>query len=98
MGRASNAKKAARLARENGTVADRPKRKLGYPLAVVAAVVVGVIVVVLARQPAETPTPTLDVPSADVAADGSTTDSTVTGETLVPGAEVVDPTTTIAAP
>ena len=84
MGKASQAKKAARLARESGQVEQRPKRRLAFPLAVAAAVVIGVLVVVIARQPAATPKLTIDpttvtldptVSTLDpaVAADGSST-------------------------
>lgn len=76
MGRASQAKKAARLARESGRVEPRPKRRLGFPLAVAAAVVIGVIVVVLARQPKSAPKLTIDpttVTSVPAAGDATST-------------------------
>lgn len=97
MGRASNAKRTAREQRESGVVEPRPKRRLAYPLGVLAAVVIGVIVVVIARQPAETKAPVIDIPAA------STTDSTIEGSATVPTESTVDPsapdtTDTTAAP
>ncbi|HBU02108.1 MAG TPA: hypothetical protein DEB20_06140, partial [Acidimicrobiaceae bacterium] len=60
MGKASQAKKTARLAREGGQVEQRPKRKLAFPLAVAAAVVIGTVLVVIARMPADTPNLNID--------------------------------------
>ena len=85
MGRASNAKRVAREARASGTVEPRPKRRLAYPLGVLAAVVIGVIVVVIARQPAETKAPVLDIPAASV------TDSTIEGTAIIPTDSTDDP-------
>lgn len=74
MGRASRAKQEARRARAAGATA-KPRRRLGYPLAVLAVVVLGVAVVWFARKPATSPAaPPLTIP-ADV-----------TDSTLVPGA------------
>ncbi len=49
MGKASSSKKVARAARAGGRSAQGPKRQLGYPIAVAAILVVGVIVVMFAR-------------------------------------------------
>lgn len=49
MGKASSSKKVARAARAGGRTTSGPKRQLGYPIAIVAILVVGVLVVVLAR-------------------------------------------------
>jgi len=60
MGKASQAKKTARQARESGQVEPRPKRKLAFPLAVAAALVIGIVLVVIARMPADTPNLNID--------------------------------------
>jgi len=78
MGKASGAKKAARLARERGQVEERPKRRLAFPLAVTGAIVVGVILVVLARQPASTPELTVDPTTVTVDPTSPSSDPTVT--------------------
>lgn len=94
MGKASQAKKAARLARESGQVEERKKRRLGFPLAVVAAVAIGVIVVALARKPASTPKLTIDPTTVGAdptaPADGSST-------TVVSGAADAVPSTVTTA-
>ena len=77
MGKASQAKKAAREARERGEVPARPKRNLRYPAIVAVAVVLGVLIVWYARRPADQPTPTIVAPEVQ------TTDSTVTASTVV---------------
>lgn len=106
MGKASQAKKAARLARESGQTPAKERRRLAFPLAVVGAVVVGVIVVVIARQPADSPKASLDIPTetslvdgATVVpgADGSTTDSVPTADT-VPVTDSTEAPSTTAAP
>ena len=83
MGKASQAKKAARLARESGQVEHRPKRRLAFPLAVAGAIVVGVLLVVIARQPASTPK--LNVDPTTVTIDPATPSSDPTA-TTAPGA------------
>jgi hypothetical protein len=88
MGKASQAKKAARLARESGHVEQRPKRRLAFPLAVAAAVIVGVLMVVIARQPASTPKLNIDPTTV-------TLDPTVS--TLDPAAATDSSSTTIAS-
>lgn len=91
MGKASQAKKAARLARESGQVEQKPKRRLAFPLAVAAAVVVGVLVIVIARQPADTPNLTIDPTTL-------TTDSTVVpGESTTSSVVPTDSTATSSA-
>lgn len=85
MGRASNAKKAAREAREKGTVPDRPKRRWAYPSIVAIAVVLGVLAVWFARRPADTPSSNIVTPAAQ------TTDASVADATTTTVA--VDPTT-----
>lgn len=94
MGKASQAKKAARLARESGQVEARPRRRLGFPLAVAVAIVVGVIVVVLARQPKSTPKLTIDPTTVGA-------DPTAPADVPVSGAGGADPVpttvTTVAA-
>lgn len=72
MGRAAQAKKAKRIARERGEEPGRSKRRLGYPLIVAAAVLLGVLVVWYARRPADTPSANLVTPEVQ------TTDSTIT--------------------
>ncbi len=49
MGKASSSKKVARAARAGGRTSTGPKRQVGYPLAIVAIVVVGLLVVLVAR-------------------------------------------------
>jgi len=90
MGKASQAKKAARLAREGGHTEQRPKRRLAFPIAVAAAIVVGVIVVAIARQPKSAPKITIDPTSATTTAVPAT-DSTVT--TVAAGGESATSTT-----
>lgn len=88
MGKASQAKKAARLARESGQVEQRPKRRLAFPLAVAGAIVLGVIVVAIARMPADTPQLNIDPTTV-------TLDPTVS--TIDPSASVEGSSTTVAA-
>ena len=71
MGKASQAKKTARLARESGQVESHPKRKLAFPLAVAAAVVIGIVLVVIARMPADTPNLNIDPTTAAATARGN---------------------------
>ena len=49
MGKASSSKKVARAARAGGQTGTGPKRQLLFPLSILAVVVVGVLVVVVAR-------------------------------------------------
>ncbi|MEI7624196.1 MAG: hypothetical protein WCJ88_11615 [Actinomycetes bacterium] len=91
MGKASQAKKAARLARESGQVEERPKRRLAFPLAVAGAIVVGVILVVLARQPASTPELTVDPTTVTVDPTSPSSDPTAT--TIASGAAETTATT-----
>ncbi len=91
MGKASQAKKAARLARESGQVEERPKRHLAFPLAVAGAIVVGVILVVLARQPASTPELTVDPTTVTVDPTSPSSDPTAT--TIASGAAETTATT-----
>src|SRR4051794_34093668 len=49
MGKASSSKKVARAARAGGRTTKGPKRQIAYPLAIAAIVVVGVLVVLIAR-------------------------------------------------
>ncbi len=91
MGKASQAKKAARLARESGQVEERPKRHLAFPLAVAGAIVVGVILVVLARQPASTPE--LNVDPTTVTVDPTSPSSDPTATTIASGAAETTATT-----
>jgi hypothetical protein len=63
MGKASSSKKVARAARAGGRSSSGPKRQLGYPLAIGAIVLVGVLVVLFARsenQEAAAQTPTVN--------------------------------------
>jgi len=78
MGKASQAKKAARMDRESGKVEQRPKRRLAFPLTIAAAVIIGIVVVVIARQPASTPKLTIDPTTVTVDPNSITTDSSVT--------------------
>ena len=62
MGKASSSKKVARAARAGGRATSGPKRNLGYPLAIGAIILVGVLLVLFARsenQEAAAATPTL---------------------------------------
>lgn len=64
MGKASSSKKVARAARAGGRTSSGPKRHLGYPLAIGAIVVVGVLLVLVARsenQEAAAATPVANV-------------------------------------
>ena len=88
MGKASQAKKAARLARESGQVEQRPKRRLAFPLAVGVAVVIGILMVVIARKPADTPKLNIDPTTV-------TLDPTIS--TIDPAAPANGSSTTIAA-
>ncbi len=94
MGKASQAKKAARLARESGQFEQRPKRRLAFPLTVAAAVAIGIIVVVIARQPASTPKLTFDPTTVTVDPNSITAESSAT--TLPAGGSDPVPTTLAA--
>ena len=94
MGKASQAKKAARLARESGQVEHRPKRRLAFPLTIAAAVIVGIIIVVIARQPASSPKLTIDPTTVTVDPNSITGDSSVT--TIAAGGTDAVPTTLAA--
>jgi hypothetical protein len=64
MGKASSSKKVARAARAGGRTSSGPKRNLGYPLAIAAIIVVGVLLVLFARsenQDAAAATPVANV-------------------------------------
>lgn len=91
MGRASRAKQEARRARVEGS-ASKQRRRLGYPLVILAVVVIGVAVVWFARKPASSPAaPPLTIPEvvdSTTVPDGATT-------TVV---TVPDTTSTTAAP
>ena len=89
MGKASQAKKAAREARESGGGPQRPKRRLGYPLLIMAVVVLGVAAVWWARRPADTPSANLVTPEVQ------TVDPTASSTTVV-AADAVPSSTTIA--
>jgi hypothetical protein len=88
MGKASQAKKTARLARESGQVEPRAKRKLAFPLAVAAAVAIGTVLVVIARMPEDTPNLNIDPTTV-------TLDPTIS--TVDPVAPINGSSTTIAA-
>ena len=92
MGKASQAKKVAREARESGRVEARPKRKLAYPIVITLAVVLGILAVWYARRPADTPTANLVTPEVQTV-DGS---AAATSTSMVGGADAVPSTT--AAP
>ena len=94
MGKASQAKKAARLARESGQFEQRPKRRLAFPLIVAAAMAIGIIVVVIARQPASTPKLTIDPTTVTVDPNSITADSSVA---TIPAGGTDAVTTTVAA-
>jgi hypothetical protein len=93
MGKASQAKKAARMARESGQVEQRPKRRLAFPLTIATAVVIGIIMVVIARQPASAPNLTIDPTTVTVDPNSVAGDSSAT---IVPsgGADAVPTTLT----
>ena len=94
MGKASQAKKAARLARESGQFEQRPKRRLAFPLIVAAAMAIGIIVVVIARQPASTPNLIIDPTTVTVDPNSITADSSVA--TIPAGGTDAVPTTVAA--
>jgi hypothetical protein len=50
MGKASSAKKVARAARAGGSRRSGQRRQLGFPAAIVAVIVIGLVLVVVARQ------------------------------------------------
>jgi hypothetical protein len=77
MGKASQAKKAARLARESGEVEQKRKRRLAFPLAVVGAILVGIIVVAIARQPESAPKLEID-PTTVTSAPSASAETTPT--------------------
>jgi len=63
MGKASSSKKVARAARAGGRSSSGPKRRIGFPLGIAAIVVVGVLLVLVARntnQEAAAVTPTVN--------------------------------------
>ena len=63
MGKASSSKKVARAARAGGRTTKGPKRQIAYPLAIAAIVIVGVLVVLVARtdnKSASAATPTVE--------------------------------------
>jgi len=94
MGKASQAKKAARLARESGQVEQRPKRRLAFPLTIAAAVIIGIIMVVIARQPAGTPKLTIDPTTVTVDPNSVTADTSAA--TIPAGGTDAVPTTLAA--
>lgn len=65
---------------------------MGFPLAIAGGIVVGVIVVLLARQPASTPQLTIDPTAITVDPNTVTTDSAP----VVPGGVDAVPTTVLA--
>ncbi|CAB4334092.1 MAG: hypothetical protein F2947_00955 [Actinobacteria bacterium] len=94
MGKASQAKKAARLARESGQVEQRPKRRLAFPLTIAAAVIIGIVMVVIARQPASTPNLTIDPTTVTLDPNSITADTSAT--TIPAGGTDAVPTTLAA--
>lgn len=94
MGKASQAKKAARLARESGQVEQRPKRRLAFPLTIAAAVIIGIVMVVIARQPASTPNLTIDPTTVTLDPNSITAGTTAT--TIPAGGTDAVPTTLAA--
>jgi hypothetical protein len=94
MGKASQAKKAARLARESGQVEQRPKRRLAFPLTIAAAVIIGIIMVVIARQPASTPNLTIDPTTVTLDPNSVTADTSAA--TIPAGGTDAVPTTLAA--
>ena len=94
MGKASQAKKAARLARESGQVEQRPKRRLAFPLTIAAAVIIGIIMVVIARQPAGTPNLTIDPTTVTLDPNSVTADTSAA--TIPAGGTDAVPTTLAA--
>jgi len=94
MGKASQAKKAARLARESGQVEQRPKRRLAFPLTIAAAVIIGIVMVVIARQPASTPNLTIDPTTVTLDPNSVTADTSAA--TIPAGGTDAVPTTLAA--
>lgn len=92
MGKASQAKKSAREARESGIVPPRPRRRWGYPAIVTVAVVLGVLAVWYARRPESQPTSNLVTPAVETPdASAGATVSTVAG-----GTDSATPTVSVA--
>ncbi len=82
------------MARESGQVEQRPKRRLAFPLTIAAAVIVGIVMVVIARQPASTPKLTIDPTTVTVDPNSITVDSSVA--TIPAGGTDAAPTTLAA--
>jgi hypothetical protein len=80
--------------RESGKVEERPKRRLAFPLTIAAAVIIGILVVVIARQPASTPKLTIDPTTVTVDPNSVTVDSSVA---TIPADGTVAVPTTLAA-
>ena len=82
------------MARESGQVEQRPKRRLAFPLTIAAAVIVGIVMVVIARQPASTPKLTIDPTTVTVDPNSNTVDSSVA---TIPAGGTDEVPTTLAA-
>ncbi len=96
MGKASQAKKAAREARESGRLPEKPKRKLGYPLIVAAAVVVGAVAVWFASRPADEPTANITPPEIQTPGSSVVTPDPTATTIVVGGTDPVPSSTTVA--
>lgn len=84
------------MARESGQVPARSKRRIAFPLGIAAIVVIGVLVVFLARRPASQPKVSLDTP-ADINVTPSTeTSTTIAGSTDAVPTTLPDTPTTVA--
>lgn len=66
MGKASQAKKAAREARERGETTPRNRRRPGFAALLALIVVLGAVVIWWARRPESPSTPELVVPPVEV--------------------------------
>jgi len=82
------------LARESGQVEQRPKRRLAFPLTIAAAVIIGIVMVVIARQPASTPNLTIDPTTVTLDPNSITADTSAT--TIPAGGTDAVPTTLAA--
>lgn len=82
MGKASQAKKAAREARERGETAPRRRRRPGFAALMALVVVLGAVVIWWARRPEPQSTPDLVVPPVEI------TDTTIAAADPVPSTTV----------
>ena len=85
------------MARESGQVEQKQKRRLAFPIAIAAAILVGILVVAIARQPGSAPKLDIDptTVTSDPAAGSESTTTAVASESDSASTSVVP--TTVAA-